>query len=225
MTKTEQSVAWTNREKTLVAGFVVIWFATAAFIGSQHLLVNIGGDLIPPIALTAVVPVAIFLALYLMAGGFRRFVLAQDIETLTMLQHWRVVGFAFLPLYFYGALPGIFAWPAGLGDLAIGLAAPLVIMRLRADPAAATSASLVRYHYFGLLDFAVAIVTAGLTAGAFASLAPDGVTSAAMDVWPLNMFPSFVVPLFIILHLGVLLKVRALRQQTSARLGRAVDAA
>ncbi len=225
MTKTEQSIAWTNREKTSVAGVVAIWFAVAAFIGSHHLLVNSGAGLIPPIAITAVVPVAVFLALYLMSAGFRRFVLAQDIETLTMLQHWRVIGFAFLPLYFYGALPGIFAWPAGLGDLAIGLAAPLVIMRLRADPNAATSTALVRYHYLGLLDFAVAIVTAGLTAGAFASLAPDGVTSGAMDVWPLNMFPSFLVPLFIILHLAVLLKVRALRQQTSARLGRAAAAA
>lgn len=225
MTKTERSIASTNRQKTVVAGVVAIWFAAAAFIGSEHLLVNSGGGLIPPIALTAVVPVAVFLALYLMSAGFRRFVLAQDIETLTMLQHWRVIGFVFLPLYFYGALPGIFAWPAGLGDLAIGLAAPLVIMRLRADPGAATSAALVRYHYLGLLDFAAAIVTAGLTAGAFASLAPDGLTSGAMDVWPLNMFPSFVVPLFIILHLSVLLKVRALRQQTSAPLGHAVEAA
>ena len=104
MTKTERSIAWTNRQKTVVAGVVAIWFAAAAFIGSGHLLVNSGGDLIPPIALTAVVPVAVFLALYLMSAGFRRLVLAQDIETLTMLQHWRVIGFVFLPLYFYGAL-------------------------------------------------------------------------------------------------------------------------
>ena len=54
-----------------------------------------------------------FLALYLLSGGFRRFVLAQDLETLTMLQHWRVLGFCFLPLYFYGVIPGVFAWPAG----------------------------------------------------------------------------------------------------------------
>jgi hypothetical protein len=81
---------------------------------------------------------------------------------------------------------------------------------------AITSAGLVRYQYLGLLDFAVAIVTAGLAAGAYPSLTPDGVTSAAMDVWPLNLFPSFIVPIFIILHLTVLLKVRALRRQSGA---------
>jgi hypothetical protein len=73
----------------------------------------------------------------------------------------------------------------------------------------------VRFQYLGLLDFAVAIVTAALSAGAFASLTPNGITSAPMDVWPLNLFPSFIVPIFIILHLTVLLKMRALRQTQS----------
>ena len=162
-------------------------------------------------------PVMAFLTLYLLSGGFRRFVLAQDIETLTMLQHWRVLGFAFLPLYFYGVLPGVFAYPAGLGDVAVGLAAPLVILRLRRDPGYATSTGLVRFQYLGLLDFAVAVATAGLTAGAYPALISDGVTSAAMDVWPLNLFPSFVVPIFIILHLTVLLKVRELRRASATQ--------
>ena len=181
-------------------------------IGTGHILTNDGASLMAPIAVTAFVPVAAFIGLYAGSAAFRRFVLAQDIETLTMLQHWRIIGFAFLPLYFYGALPGFFALPAGFGDVAIGLAAPLVVMRLRRDPAYATSAGLVRYHYLGLLDFAVAIATAGLTAGAYASFTPNNVTSAAMDVWPLNLFPSFIVPVFIILHLVVLLKVRELRR-------------
>ena len=30
-----------------------------------------------------------------------------------------------------------------------------------------------------------------------------------MEVWPLNLFPSLIVPFFIILHLSVFLKVRA----------------
>jgi hypothetical protein len=33
-----------------------------------------------------------------------------------------------------------------------------------------------------------------------------------MDVWPLNLFPSFGVPLFIMLHLTALLKVHGLRK-------------
>jgi hypothetical protein len=230
MTENTQTIIWTtgiwtNGKKAALAGIIAIWFAAAAFTGAEHLLPNTGADLFAPIAVTAVIPVMAFIGLYLISTGFRRFVRAQDIETLTMLQHWRVIGFAFLPLYFHGALPGLFAWPAGIGDVALGLAAPLIILRLRRDPAYATSAGLVRYQYLGLLDFAVAIVTAGLAAGAYPSLTPDGVTSAAMDVWPLNLFPSFIVPIFIILHLTVLLKVRALRRQSSVGADGALHAA
>lgn len=212
MTEANQTTAWTKGKTTALAVIIVIWFAAAYVIGSRQLLTNDQHWLIPPIAITVAVPVIAFLTAYALLPRFRNFVLAQDIETLTMLQHWRVLGFGFLLLYAHGVLPGLFAWPAGIGDIAIGFAAPLVIMRLRKDPAYATSAGLVRYHYLGLLDFAVAVVAVGLTAGSYASLTPDGLTSAAMDVWPLNIFPSFGVPIFIILHLTVLLKVRELRR-------------
>ena len=215
MTEVNETIIWTTGKKAALAVILTVWFGVAAYIGSEHLLRNTGGSVFAPIALTAFVPVMAFVGFYLISGGFRRFILAQDIETLTMLQHWRVLGFAFLPLYFYGALPGLFAWPAGLGDVAIGLIAPLVVLRLRRDPGYATSTGLVRFQYLGLLDFAVAVATAGLTAGAFPALISDGVTSAAMDVWPLNLFPSFAVPIFIILHLTVLLKVRELRRQST----------
>jgi hypothetical protein len=204
---------WTAGRLVTLLSILIIWFVAAAIIGDQALLPNTDNSLLAPIAITSVIPVAVFLGLYGVSSRIRSFVLAQDIVTLTMLQHWRVVGFGFLMLYAFGALPGLFAWPAGLGDVAIGLAAPFVLLRLRRDPAYATSSGLVRYQYLGLLDFAVAIVTAGLSAGAFASLTPNGVTSAPMDIWPLNLFPSFIVPIFIILHLTVLLKVRELRRR------------
>ena len=207
------------------AALLVAWFAAATIIGAEHVLVNEGGAVIAPIAITAAVPVAAFLAFYALFPGFRGFVLSHDIRTLTMLHHWRVMGFTFLPLAFFGVLPGLFAWPAGFGDVAIGLAAPFVVARIVRDPAWATSTGLVRFHLLGLLDFAVAIATAGLAAGGFPSLIADGVSSAPMDVWPLNLFPSFFVPIFIILHLSVLLKVRHLRQAARHQAGLAVGTA
>ena len=190
------------------AGLLLAWFAGAYLIGAEAWLLNRGAALIPPIVISATIPVAVFLALYALSPRFRALVLSWDIRTLTMLQHWRVIGFVFLPLYFFGVLPGVFAWPAGLGDIAVGLTAAFVVARIDRDPAWATSAGLVRFHLLGLLDFAVAVVTVGLTAGAYPALIANGVTSAAMDVWPLNLFPSFMVPIFIILQLSVLLKVR-----------------
>ena len=212
MSETAATKVWTTGRQVALLVLLIVWFAVAVVVGDRALLTNANGSLVPPIAITAMVPVAVFLGLYASSSRFRRFVLAQDIEILNMLQLWRVIGFGFLMLYVYGVLPGLFALPAGIGDVAIGLAAPLVVLHLRHDPNYAASSGLVRFQYLGLLDFAVAIVTAGLSAGAFASLTPGGVTSAPMDVWPLNLFPGFIVPIFIILHLTVLLKVRELRQ-------------
>jgi len=217
--------SWSATAKAGLAVLLALWFGAAYVIGTRHLLTNADGSLFAPIAATAVVPVVLFLIAYGVSSRFRAFVLAQDLRTLTMLQLWRVIGFAFLLLYFFGVLPGLFAWPAGLGDVAIGLAAPYVVARFARDPGFATSTALIRYQLLGLLDFAVAIVTAGLSAGAFPALIAGGATSAPMDVWPLNLFPSMIVPIFIILHLTVLLKIRHLRRVTAVPAGSGLQAA
>jgi hypothetical protein len=51
-----------------------------------------------------------------------------DLRLLTALQGGRVIGFVFLALYAHGLLPGLFAWPAGLGDVLVGGAAPFVLL-------------------------------------------------------------------------------------------------
>ena len=107
----------TSSDKTELTGTVwaglsailLAWFAAAYVIGAERLLPSEGPALIAPITITAVVPVAVFLAIYAVSSRVRGFVLSQDIRTLTMLQHWRVIGFAFLPLTFFGVLPGLFA--------------------------------------------------------------------------------------------------------------------
>ncbi len=151
MRQAPEKAVWTPRRLAALSAIIVIWFALATYIGGSHLLANANGAFIAPIALTAFVPVAVFLGAYFLILRFRHFVHSQDITTLTMLQHWRVVGFAFLVLYAYGVLPGVFAWSGGLGDIAVGLAAPYIMLRLRSDANYATSKGLVRYHLLGRL--------------------------------------------------------------------------
>lgn len=224
-TPQDRTPVWGRSRKAALAGLLLVQFAAAYFIGAGHWLTNDGHSLVAPIAVTAAFPVVLFLAAYALSTRFRGFVLAQDIRTLTMMQHWRVVGFVFLPLYAFGVLPGLFAWPAGLGDVAIGLAAVLVVARLDRDPHYITASGFSWFHFLGLFDFAVAIATAGLAAGAFPELISNGVTSAALDVWPINVFPSFIVPAFIILHLTVLLKVRELRRSARQRVSASLQTA
>jgi hypothetical protein len=216
MNNRDKTFEWRTGNRIALAAFLLAWLGGAYVIGAEGLLVNEQGNFLAPIAVTAVIPVAIFLALYALSPRFRDFVLAQDIGALTALQHWRVMGFGFLLLYAHDVLPGLFAWPAGLGDVAIGIAATFVLARLRRDPDFALSPSFLRFNLLGLLDFAVAIATAGLSAGQFPGLTANGVTSAPLDLWPLNIFPSFAVPVFVILHLTVLLKIRHMRRETVA---------
>ncbi len=80
-------------------------------------------------------PPLIFAAAYRASRRFRDFVLAIDLRLLTAVQRWRVIGVMFLAFYAFGLLPGLFAWPAGVGDAAVGLAAPFVLLAmLRRSP-------------------------------------------------------------------------------------------
>jgi len=210
MTIPHDHSTWTPKAVSIAAGLLALWAGLAFLIGSTGALYTESTTPFRPIALSAIVPVAIFFIAYAASERFRTFILAQDIKTLTMLQLWRVVGFSFLLLYAHEILPGLFAWPAGVGDVLVGLTAPLVVARLAADSTFAHSPRFIAFHVLGLLDFVGAIGAAALTAGAFPALIPGGLTSASMELWPLNLFPSFIVPIFIILHASTFLKLRAL---------------
>lgn len=225
MNATTPNSPWTIKAIVITTGLLLIQLTAAYVIGSEHLLTSNAGTLLPPIAIMAVIPVVGFLAAYNLIPAFRAFVLAQDIRTLTMLQLWRVVGFVFLPLYAFGVLPGLFAWPAGIGDVAVGLLAFFVVSKIDRNPNFVTSPGFVRFHLLGLTDFVIAITTSALAAGAIPALIPGGVTSAALDVWPLNIFPSFIVPAFMIAQLSVLLKVREARRISRGRVSPALHAA
>jgi len=132
---TRSTSAWSNTAKAGVAALLLAQFASAYVIGTEQLLTNEQSSLFAPIAVTAVLPVALFLSVYALSRRFRGFVLSQDLRRLTMLHHWRVIGFTFLALYAVDKLPGLFAWPAGLGDVATGLAAVFIVARMAREPA------------------------------------------------------------------------------------------
>ncbi|NNE23330.1 MAG: hypothetical protein HKN11_12050 [Rhizobiales bacterium] len=210
-------VVWSATHKLWLAMVLAAQLTAAYVIGSGHWLANDAHSLLPPIGITAVVPVVIFVLAYNVLPAFRSFVLALDIRLLTAVQLWRVVGLAFLLLYALEILPASFAWPAGIGDVAVGISAIYVLSRMNNDPAYVTGNGYAAFHAMGLLDFAVAIGTAGLAAGGFPGLTSNGPTTAAMDVWPLNIFPSFIVPVFIILQLTALLKARQMRRAIAGK--------
>jgi hypothetical protein len=129
--------------------------------------------------------------------------------SLVALQVWRVLGISFLILLALGELPPLFALPAGLGDIAAGLAAPFVARRLQKP--GGHSAGVI-WNVFGLLDLVVAV---GL--GATANVGPVQIfhtnpSTVAMTEFPMALIPTFMVPLSMVLHflsLRYLLSARA----------------
>jgi hypothetical protein len=170
----------------------------------------------PPLALLIglLAPLSLFLLGYWTVRPLREFILSADLRLIVGIQAWRCAGFGFLALYTYGVLPGIFAWPAGLGDMAIGVTAPLVLARLLRQPNFAASKSFVAWNLSGILDLTVAVSIGALVP----LLAPNvygAVTTAPMTQLPLVLIPTYLVPTFLMLHLTALFWARRLGKQTT----------
>lgn len=132
----------------------------------------------------------------------------------------RISGAVFLTVMALGHLPAIFALPAGLGDIAIGVTAPFIARRLaRGDRRGA-----VRFHVLGLVDLGVAL-TIGFLFG-LGPFRPFEVTPSTepLAMLPLVLIPTVAVPLTIALHVVSLRRLRAVAQSDERQPGRLVPA-
>jgi len=118
---------------------------------------------------------------------------------------FRVVGVSFLLYLALGHLPALFALPAGLGDIATGIAAPFVARRLARGTGRRAA---VWHNAFGITDLVVALTLGGLTAFGLLKVTPS---SAPISELPLALILTAGVPLFLVLHFTVLSAVRGPR--------------
>ena len=122
---------------------------------------------------------------------------------------FRVEGVAFLIIMALGHLPALFALPAGLGDIAAGVAAPLVALRL----ARGTGRRAAMWHNaFGMTDLVVALTLGALTGFQLVNVTPS---AAPIFELPLALIVTAGVPLLLALHIT---SVSALRRAQRAPL-------
>src|SRR5579871_1671201 len=157
---------------------LALWLGAVVFLGSKGAFVA-GADS-PPLAIFIglAIPLSVFFAAYLGWGAFRAFVLNADLRLVSALQAWRWAGLGFLSLYAHGILPGLFALPAGLGDMAIGFTAPWMVLRLIRQPSFAASRRYKVWNILGIFDFVVAFSMATLSSGFIHGLGLKVTTSA-----------------------------------------------
>ena len=139
--------------RSVVFVALALWLGLVSFLASQGGFIGKPGSPPLPLFLGFAIPLAVFLAAYFGWSGFRAFILGTDLRLVTAIQAWRWGGIGFLSLYAHGILPWLFAFPAGLGDMAIGVSAPWILLGLIRRPSFAASRRYVTWNILGITDF------------------------------------------------------------------------
>lgn len=206
--------------KSAIIAVLALWLGVVIFLGAQGTFVGRADSPPLPIFLGLAIPLGVFFAAYFGWGGFRNFILGADLRLVAAIQAWRWGGLGFLSLYAQGILPGLFAFPAGLGDMAIGVTAPFIVLELARHPSFAASRRFMMWNILGMVDFVVAVSTGTLFSGFFHAITRfnGSVTTSAMAHLPLVLIPAYMVPFFIMLHVTALFQARRLaRSRKSAK--------
>lgn len=193
--------------RPIVSAALALWLGLVFVLGAQGAFVGSAGS--PPLAilLGLAIPLGLFFAAYLTWGAFRAFVLGADLRLVTAIQGWRCAGLGFLSLYAHGVLPALFALPAGLGDMAIGVTAPWILLSLIKDSSFVTGRRYNVWNILGIVDLVIAVSMGTISSGFLPGIAGN-VTTSAMAQLPLVLIPSYMVPLFIMLHFTALAQAR-----------------
>ena len=154
------------------------------------------GGAIPVLPLAALGPVIIAAPILLRSRRIGQVLDAMPASWIVALQMSRVLGGTFLVGWVYGAVPGIFALPAGVGDFLTGLFAVPVAISLASNSQESRRAAIA-WNVFGLADFAIAL-TIGIAIAL--RMIETGFASATGGFYPVAMIPAFGVPSSIMLH-------------------------
>ena len=161
---------------------------------------------IPTIEFGLLLPIIAGVAFYWTSPLLRRLIAAAPQSLIVGIQFYRVLGVIFLVLLFDGSMPGVFAAPAGTGDVTVGLLAPAVAWAFTRGLRGSTG--LVRaWNLLGLADLIVAVTTGFLSSPSPIQLFAFDNPNTLITAFPLVMIPVFLVPLAVLLHLASLAKL------------------
>ena len=164
---------------------------------------------VPLLPLAIFLPVIIGTPILLVSRRMGQVLDAMPASWLIALQLYRVFGSVFLVGWARNVIPGVFALPAGIGDVITGLLAVPFAISVAADTPEARSAA-IGWNVFGLFDFAVAVSIGLMIAPGPLQLIVPSIANATAGMYPNVMTPAFAVPSSILLHA---LSLRQLRRR------------
>jgi hypothetical protein len=214
-----KGAGWADRDRKMALGMIAAlltaWFF-AALIPARAGFYHQTTSGIPTIQFGLVIPLVAGVVLFLRSSLLRRIVDAVPQTWMAGVQLFRVMGVIFLILYSAGKLPGVFAQPAGFGDVAVGLVAPVIGMAYLRRPEPMTG-WLRAWNLLGISDLIIAVTTGFLTSPSKLQLFALDHPNQMISAFPLVMIPVFLVPLAVLLHLASLKKLSAASKQLTAK--------
>jgi hypothetical protein len=196
-----------NDRRLILLLSTLAWFVVVVWLAAKDVFKS-GSDEPPlTIALAFLAPILLFLAA-LRIPRWRDLVLSVSPVFLIALNGWRFIGMAFLMGWAEGLLPGGFAWPAGLGDIAMAVTAPWVAARVAADDGFRFSREFLLWNLFGIADFLNAVFLG--TIYMWPGIGPS-ISTALMQRLPFALIPAFFVPLIAMAHFTLIAQRRPAR--------------
>ncbi|MFB7271886.1 hypothetical protein [Streptomyces sp. NPDC056244] len=191
------------------------WFTISGVIAANGWYLNKPGRL-PGLPITFAAVLVALLAATRIPMVARALAAPGMLSRLELPHTFRVVGVVFLIMMALGHLPPLFALPAGLGDIATGLAAPFVARRIAKGTSRRT---VTRFNVLGMIDLVAALTLAILIGNHVLDVTPS---TQAITQLPLALIPTAAVPLLFTLHITSLWRMAALgrtRQGTTSIAG------
>lgn len=171
----------------LAFGAVMTWVCLSGMPGK----LGMAGNLIVPL---------VWFTPSLLLVVFRKWALSMPLSQrwLIGLQLWRSIGALFLLEMVRGHVPAVFAWPAGLGDVAAALVALGVLLAFKPGEAI-TKGAVLLVAIVGIADFLSAFFFGFTSSEGPQNLFPQDRPSRLIE-FPTGMIPLFLVPYAIFFH-------------------------
>jgi hypothetical protein len=205
-----RSTEWSAHDQRRVirisAAALIGWFGIAVALGSLEVYRAVS-DRIPTIAYGILVPIVIGGLVIARSSTMARVLDAVPQHWLIGVQLYRALGAIFLVLYGAGKLPGLFAWPAGLGDVLVGVLAPVIAVAYARGPDK-NEDLVLGWNIFGIVDLIVAVASGFSTSPSPFQLFAFDQPNQLVSMFPLVLIPTYLVPVSVILHLASLTKLR-----------------
>jgi hypothetical protein len=197
-----------DRRRTVGAAALIlsVWVAGAIALGAAGAFHTTSGD-IPTLQFGIFLPILIGGVLIWQSPLIARIIDAVPQQWMVSVQLYRALGVIFLILYASDKLPGLFAWPAGIGDILVGVMAPVIGLSYARDPR--QNGDLVAgFNLFGIADLAIAVSMGFLTSPSLVQPFAVEPPNELITLYPLVLIPVFLVPISILVHLASLAKLR-----------------